>query len=133
MPQVRPFTNKFFRLSYYNHGTGKYSAGYDDFYFIAFCILLFTGLRAGSMQYILAPLARHWGVSKRKEVTRFSEQGWMLLYYSVFWPLGMVFHTPVKEFRYRLTVSSTSTSSRHTSSTCRSCGPTGPRGTLTGL
>ncbi len=60
---------------------------------MTFCIVLFTSLRAGFMEYVLAPLAKLWGISKRKEVTRFSEQGWMLIYYNVFWPLGMVCHT----------------------------------------
>jgi very-long-chain ceramide synthase len=45
------------------------------------------------MKYVLAPLAKLWGISKRKEVTRFSEQGWILIYYNVFCPLGMVCHT----------------------------------------
>lgn len=89
-PAARPYTSKFLMLSYYNSNTGKYAAGHDDCFFIAFCIVLFTGLRAGFMEHVLAPLARIWGLSKRKEVTRFSEQGWMLIHYTVFWPLGMV-------------------------------------------
>jgi acyl-CoA-dependent ceramide synthase len=42
------------------------------------------------MDYVLAPLARRCGVHKKKDVTRFSEQAWLLVYYSVFWPMGMV-------------------------------------------
>ena len=90
---AQPYTSKFFTLSHYNPNTGKYAAGHDDFYFITFCIVLFTGLRAGLMEYVLAPLAKLWGISKRKEVTRFSEQGWILIYYNVFCPLGIVCHT----------------------------------------
>ncbi|KAI0841333.1 longevity assurance proteins LAG1/LAC1 [Hypoxylon sp. FL0890] len=89
LPRARPFTTKFFTLSYYNVETGKYASGHDDIYFIAFCTVLFTGIRAGLMQYVLGPLARHWGASSEKNVTRFSEQGWMLMYNSVFWSLGM--------------------------------------------
>lgn len=59
-------------------------------YAIAFCIICFTGLRAGFMEYILAPIAKTQGVSKRKDLTRFSEQGWLLVYYSVFWTMGVV-------------------------------------------
>jgi acyl-CoA-dependent ceramide synthase len=103
MSKARPYTSKFFTLSHYNSNTGKYAAGHDDFYFMTFCIVLFTGLRAGFMEYVLAPLAKLWGISKRKEVTRFSEQGWMLVYYNVFWPLGMVCHTrPPCAFRVAL-------------------------------
>ncbi|KAI1074221.1 TLC domain-containing protein [Whalleya microplaca] len=89
MPRARLYTSRFFTLSGYNPATGKYAAGHDDVYFIAFCIVLFTGIRAGLMRYVLAPLARQWGVSKPKDVTRFSEQGWMLMYNAVFWSLGM--------------------------------------------
>ncbi|TVY62264.1 Sphingosine N-acyltransferase-like protein FUM18 [Lachnellula suecica] len=89
MSKARPFTSKFFTLSYYNTNTGNYAAGFDDSYFVIFCIVLFTGLRAGLMDYILAPLAKHWGISKKKDITRFSEQGWMLIYYNVLCPLGM--------------------------------------------
>lgn len=90
IPEAQPYTAKFFTLSYYNAGTGKYGAGQDDFYFMAFCMLLLVGLRAGCMESILVPLANQWGIPKRKDAIRFSEQGWMLIYYSVFWPLGMV-------------------------------------------
>ena len=75
--EVRPRTSKFFSLSYYNPRTGKYGAGFDDLYFIAFCIVLLTGLRAGVMEYVLAPIARVGGLLKSKEVTRFSEQAWL--------------------------------------------------------
>lgn len=57
---------------------------------IIFCIVLFTGLRAFTMEYLLAPFAKWRGISKRKDLTRFSEQAWLLTYYAVFWPLGMV-------------------------------------------
>jgi very-long-chain ceramide synthase len=90
LPKARQHTLKFFTLAYQNPSTGTYALGSDDYYFMAFCIVLFTGLRAGVMEYILAPLAKHWGISKPKDVTRFSEQAWMLIYYCVFWPLGLV-------------------------------------------
>ncbi|RYP48730.1 hypothetical protein DL768_005450 [Monosporascus sp. mg162] len=93
LPKARQYTLKFFALSYYNPDTGLYGIGWDDFYFIAFCIILFTGLRAFFMEHVLGPLAKHWGVAKKGDVTRFSEQAWLLIYYSVFWPLGMyIYH-----------------------------------------
>jgi len=110
-------------MSYYNPQTGLYRVGGDDYYLVAFYVVLFTGLRAATMEHALAPFAQSYGLSKKKDVTRFSEQAWLLTYYLVFWPLGMVCspNTPaavrtvreggqyqVKEFR-RLTVSSTST------------------------
>ncbi|CAI4211212.1 unnamed protein product [Parascedosporium putredinis] len=67
IPKARPVTGKFFTYSYHNPTTGKYGVGYDDGYFITFCIILFTGLRASTMD----------------------EQAWLLVYYTIFWPLGL--------------------------------------------
>ena len=64
--------------------------GRDDAYLILFCVTLFTGLRASTMEYLLAPFAKMRGLTKRKDITRFSEQAWMLVYYVVFWPAGAV-------------------------------------------
>ncbi|KAL7948501.1 longevity assurance proteins LAG1/LAC1 [Trichoderma barbatum] len=89
IPKARIHTTKFFHLSYLNERTGKYAAGFDDAYLIAFFIVLFTGLRAGTMEYILAPFGRLNGITKRKDLTRFSEQAWLLIYYAVFWPTGV--------------------------------------------
>ncbi len=97
-PQARPYTSQIFTLSYHEPGTGRYSVGHADFYLIGFFVVLLTGLRAGSMQHVFAPLARRWGISKKKDVTRFTEQAWILMYYSVFWPLGMVLCTPIEIF-----------------------------------
>ena len=92
IPKARIHTHKFFHLAYYSEQTGKYGIGFDDAYFITFCIVLFTGLRAGMMEYVLAPFARLQGVTKRKTLTRFSEQAWLLVYYCFFWTLGVVCH-----------------------------------------
>ncbi|KND87728.1 Sphingosine N-acyltransferase lag1 [Tolypocladium ophioglossoides CBS 100239] len=93
IPKARIHTRKFFHLAYYNEETARYGIGSDDAYFITFCIVLFTGLRAGTMEYILAPFARLQGVTKRKTLTRFSEQAWLFVYYSVFWTLGMYIYS----------------------------------------
>ncbi|GKT94758.1 longevity-assurance protein [Colletotrichum tofieldiae] len=89
IPAARPHTSKFLKLSYYNPATGKYGAGHDDLCFVTSCVLLCISIRAALMRHVLAPVGRHWGISKKKDVTRFSEQGWMLAYYSVLWPVGM--------------------------------------------
>ncbi|KAI9042411.1 longevity assurance proteins LAG1/LAC1 [Aspergillus affinis] len=89
VPDARSYTSKFLFISHYSTSRGTYAAGGDDFYFIAFCIVLFTGLRAAVMKYILAPLATFWGISRKKDVNRFAEQGWLLCYYSILWTLGM--------------------------------------------
>ncbi|KAI9676122.1 MAG: sphingosine N-acyltransferase lag1 [Caeruleum heppii] len=56
---------------------------------VFYWIILFTGLRAGVMDFILLPLARWGGVGSKKGRIRFAEQAWLLLYYGVFWSLGM--------------------------------------------
>jgi very-long-chain ceramide synthase len=90
-PQARPLASKFLTLSHYNPNTGKYALGPADCYFVAFSMVLIIGLRAAFMSHILGPAARWLGISKEKDVARFSEQGWTLCYYSVIWPLGIVF------------------------------------------
>lgn len=64
--------------------------GFDDAYLISFFVVLFTGLRAGVMEYLLVPLGKAVGVGGRKSLVRFSEQAWLLCYYSVFWTMGVV-------------------------------------------
>ncbi|KAH6628801.1 TLC domain-containing protein [Chaetomium tenue] len=89
MPRARDYTAKYFNLSYYNPSTGNYGLGWADGHVVLFSIVLLTGLRAATMEYILAPFAKSQGISKRKDITRFSEQAWMSVYYSFFWPLGL--------------------------------------------
>ncbi|QUC17650.1 uncharacterized protein UV8b_01891 [Ustilaginoidea virens] len=89
IPKARSHTHKYFHLAYKNGRTGQYGIGFDDVYFITFCIVLFTLLRAGFMEYVLAPFARMQGVTKRKYQVRFTEQAWLLVYYSVFWTMGV--------------------------------------------
>lgn len=90
IPRARIHTTKFFHLSYFNEATGKYATGQDDLCLIAAFIVLFTGLRAGTMDYVLAPFAKLNGITNRKDMTRFSEQAWLLIYYMIFWPTGVV-------------------------------------------
>jgi acyl-CoA-dependent ceramide synthase len=77
-------------MSYFDSTNGMYSRGWDDMYLVFFWIVVFTGMRAAVMDYVIKPFARWGGISSTKARTRFAEQGWMLLYYIVFWSLGMV-------------------------------------------
>ncbi|KAL7930293.1 longevity assurance proteins LAG1/LAC1 [Trichoderma chlorosporum] len=89
IPRSRVYTRPYFELSHYNPDTGLYAIGGNDFYFVTFFVLFFTGLRHAVMSFVLRPLARHCGISKKKDVARFSEQAWNIIHYSVFWPLGL--------------------------------------------
>lgn len=42
------------------------------------------------MEYALAPFGKYMGLRLKKEVTRFSEQAWLVLYCCAFWSLGFV-------------------------------------------
>ncbi|RDA89262.1 hypothetical protein CP532_0531 [Ophiocordyceps camponoti-leonardi (nom. inval.)] len=93
IPKARAHTRRFFHLSYYDRDSNKYGVGFDDVYYIIFCIVLFTGLRAATMEYLLAPFARLQGLTKRRALTRFSEQAWLFIYYSIFWSIGMYIYS----------------------------------------
>jgi acyl-CoA-dependent ceramide synthase len=77
-------------MSYYNEEEGNYVQGADDFYFAFFWLVVFTGIRVATMEYVLKPFARAGGISSKKGLTRFAEQGWMFLYYTASWSLGLV-------------------------------------------
>ncbi|UKZ51142.1 hypothetical protein TrVGV298_004898 [Trichoderma virens] len=89
IPKSRVYTTPYFELSHYNPDTGLYAIGGNDFYFVIFFVVFFTGLRHAAMSFVLCPLARRGGISKKKEVARFSEQAWNIIHYSIFWPLGL--------------------------------------------
>ncbi|KAI5456753.1 TLC domain-containing protein [Mariannaea sp. PMI_226] len=89
VPNAQPHTIKFFTLSYYNNITGKYRNGRDDVFLVSSLIILFTGLRATVIKYLLVPFAKRSGVRKSKDLTRFGEQSWLLCYYGIFWTIGM--------------------------------------------
>jgi len=88
-PRAGTQTRKFFELAYYNPDTGRYSLGPNDAYLVAYCVVIFTGLLAAVMDYVLTPLAKNGGVKTKRDQTRFSEQDWLLVYYSFFWTIGM--------------------------------------------
>lgn len=88
-PSLRPYTQPFFELSYYNPASGKYVQGWDDVYFVFSAALALTAVRGISIEWILQPLARQSGV-KRKASVRIAEQGWQVMYYSFVWATGLV-------------------------------------------
>ncbi|KAL3437773.1 TLC domain-containing protein [Aspergillus tetrazonus] len=87
-PSLSPYTTPFFQLSYYQPSQGVYIQGWDDIYFVISSVFAFTAIRAIAMEWVFRPLAR-WSGLKRKASIRLAEQGWMWLYYAVFWTIGM--------------------------------------------
>ncbi|KAL8838207.1 MAG: hypothetical protein Q9170_002250 [Blastenia crenularia] len=88
-PRARQHTRKFYHLAYYNSSSGKYAIGWDDSFLVINWVVVFCGLRAFVMDYVLMPLAQVMGLEKKKDKTRFAEQAWVLIYDTVFWSLGM--------------------------------------------
>lgn len=80
---------KFIHLSYLNPSTGDYYKGWDDLYFVIFWVLVWLILRGLLMQIFWNPLGKSLGLKKPKKLQRFSEQGWILVYCSVFWCMGV--------------------------------------------
>lgn len=89
-PRMRPTTSQFFSFQYHDPSTGLYKAGWDDLKLVALWVVIFTMLRAATMDYVLLPCAKYIGINKKKATIRFSEQAWMLIYYCIFWSLGLV-------------------------------------------
>jgi len=85
-----PFAETFFFLQNQDSITGLYSKAWTDLNFIGFWIVVFTFLRAFVMTVFLQPFARWAGVKSAHKQTRFQEEGWVCLYYSLSWTLGMV-------------------------------------------
>ncbi|KAH6718484.1 TLC domain-containing protein [Leptodontidium sp. MPI-SDFR-AT-0119] len=88
-PRARRHARKFFELSYYNADSGAYRAGWNDAWMVFFWIVVFTGLRAAVMEYILTPLAKKGGVKTQRDQTRFAEQAWLWIYATSAWTLGL--------------------------------------------
>ncbi|POS83015.1 hypothetical protein EPUL_005895 [Erysiphe pulchra] len=89
-PRARRHSRKFFQLSYYNSDSGQYGAGFNDAWMVFYWIVVFTGLRAAVINYGMMELAKKGGIKVKRDQIRFAEQAWLLVYYLVFWSLGMI-------------------------------------------
>jgi len=88
-PSLRPYTQPFFELSYYNPATNQYVQGWDDVYFVFSAALALTAVRAIAIEWVIQPLARQAGLGRKGSV-RLAEQGWQVMYYSFVWATGLV-------------------------------------------
>lgn len=77
-------------MSGYNPADDSYVQTWDDGYYVFFWIVVFTGARVATMDFLLRPIAKWAGIRTAKGRTRFAEQGWVLLYPSASWAMGMV-------------------------------------------
>lgn len=80
---------KFIYLSYYNPNSGEYLKGNDDIYFVGFWVLIWLSLRELCIRFWRPFGSRIGGIKDRNKLQRFAEQGWNLIYYVVFWCIGV--------------------------------------------
>jgi acyl-CoA-dependent ceramide synthase len=73
-----------------------YRGGYKDIFFVLYMSLGLTLFRASVMRYILEPLGRRLHIRNVNKLERFKEQGYIFLYYSISWAMGMylMYHSP---------------------------------------
>ena len=97
---LRDMTGEFFMLSYPLEGV--YGIGPHDLKLVFGFMTLFTAARVAVMDYVLKPLAVELQILKPKTQTRFAEQSYMIVYYTVFWSWGLkifIDHTPAETSR----------------------------------
>jgi acyl-CoA-dependent ceramide synthase len=71
------------------NGGPRYQRGYYDYYYVIHWIIVFTFLRAAIMQWVLRPIAHSQGVYAQAKLQRFMEQGWLIIFYTISWSVGM--------------------------------------------
>jgi acyl-CoA-dependent ceramide synthase len=86
-PDLRDRTGGFFMLGYPLEGL--HGIGPQDLKLVFGFMTFFTAARVATMDYVLKPLAVKTRVLKRKTQTRFAEQSYMIIYYTIFWSWGL--------------------------------------------
>lgn len=87
--KTHQFLLKLIVPSYKIEGTDQYGKGRNDFYFVGFYALVFTFFREFTMCCVLRPLAKILGLKKDAKIKRFMEQGYLIVYYGIFAPIGL--------------------------------------------
>ena len=88
VPLVRPYTTRFYDLPY-AQGNGLYVQGSDDALFVLGWLVLLTAIRATIIECLYEFVTR-LRVMSRKASMRFAEQGFLLIYDSTSFSMGMV-------------------------------------------
>ncbi|KAI0304098.1 TLC domain-containing protein [Russula brevipes] len=74
----------------------RYRKGWLDLLFIAYYVVFFSFVRQSVLLRICYPIARHFGIRKEAKLARFGEQGYAIIYFSIFgaWGLRIMSHLP---------------------------------------
>lgn len=75
--------------SYKIEGTDQYGKGGNDFYLVFYYTIFFTFLREFCMCLIIRPWAEKVGIRKGDRTSRFMEQGYSFIYYSLSGSIGL--------------------------------------------
>jgi acyl-CoA-dependent ceramide synthase len=70
----------------------RYAKGYLDVVFIAYHIVFFSFIRQFITIKICRPIAKYFGIKKKAKIDRFGEQGYAMIYFTVFGAWGWVCH-----------------------------------------
>jgi acyl-CoA-dependent ceramide synthase len=78
----------------------QYGKGRKDILFVIFYTFFFSFTREFLMQQVLRPLAHRCNITKKPRVSRFMEQTYTAVYFSVFGPFGLyvMYGTPIWYF-----------------------------------
>lgn len=78
----------------------QYGKGRKDFLYVLFYTFFFSFTREFLMQQILRPIAHWCNITKKPRVSRFMEQTYTAVYFSVFGPFGLyvMYGTPIWYF-----------------------------------
>ena len=88
VPPVRPYTRLFYELPY-AQGNGQYVQGWEDALFVLGWLVLMTAIRATIIECLYEFVTR-LRIMSRKASMRFAEQGFLLIYDSTSFSMGMV-------------------------------------------
>ncbi|KAL7272016.1 sphingosine N-acyltransferase lag1 [Rhizina undulata] len=78
----------------------QYGKGKKDILFVLFYTFFFSFTREFLMQRVLHPLAKRWNITRKSKISRFMEQSYTAVYFSVFAPYGLyvMYNTPIWYF-----------------------------------
>lgn len=89
-PFAKPYTGNFLFIQNVDATTGLAGIGLNDTFIVVYWIVVLTFIRSVFASYILRALAIQCGLTTAKNINRFVEQGWSIVYYSASFIIGML-------------------------------------------
>jgi len=92
--QINPKYKAFYELQYRNPGTGLYTKGIEDLYFVTFSIFAIVFLRWLVQNTFLLAIARLFDIKNPKKLTKFKEAGYFFMWHSTIWIYSFIIILP---------------------------------------